>query len=171
MLNIDPTNMRYKNIDKYFYFIVLIFLASSVFAQNIKKDKMEQLSFLIGEWVGTSKIYEDGKLTKQGSAYEKISYDLDKSILVIELNTDFLQLRTIINYDEKDQKYYYHRFSKEGVAIYPAEFKDGKLIVWRDEKTRFFFGRTAEGDFQEYGEQMVNGKWTKIFEDTFKNTQ
>lgn len=163
--------MRHKKNDKYFYLIVLIFLTSSVFAQNIKKDKMEQLSFLVGEWVGTSKIYEKGIVTRQGSAYEKIAYDLDKSILVIELNTEFLQLRTIINYDEKDQKYYYHRFSKKGAARYPAEFKDGKLIVWRDEKTRFFFGRTAEGDFQEYGEQMINGKWTKNFEDTFKNTQ
>ena len=163
--------MKYKKIDKYLFFIVLVFLASSVFAQNIKKDKMEQLSFLVGEWIGTSKIYENGIVTRQGSAYEKISYDLDKSILVIELNTEFLQLRTIINYDEKDQKYYYHRFSKKGVARYPAEFKGGKLIVWKDEKTRFFFGRTAEGDFQEYGEQIINGKWTKIFEDTFKNTQ
>jgi len=163
--------MRYKKIDKYFYSLVLIFLVSSVFAQNQKKDKMEQLSFLVGEWVGTSKIYENGIVTRQGSAYEEISYDLDKSILVIELNTDFLQLHTIINYDEKDQKYYYHRFSKEGFARYPAEFKDEKLIVWRDEKTRFFFGSTAEGNFQEYGEQMINGKWTKIFEDTFKNTQ
>lgn len=163
--------MKYKKIDKYLFFIVLVFLASPVFAQNIKKDKMEQLNFLVGEWIGTSKIYENGIVTRQGYAYEKISYDLDKSILVIELNTEFLQLRTIINYDEKDQKYYYHRFSKKGVARYPAEFKGGKLIVWKDEKTRFFFGRTAEGDFQEYGEQMINGKWTKIFEDTFKNTQ
>ena len=163
--------MRFKKVDKYFSFIVLIFLASSVFAQNIKKDKMEQLSFLVGEWAGTSKVYKDGVLTAQGSAYEKISYDLDKSILVIELNTEFLQLHTIINYDEKDKKYYYHRFSKDGAARYPAEFKDGKLIVWKDEKTRFFFGRTVKGDFQEYGEQLINGKWTKIFEDTFKNTQ
>ena len=163
--------MRYQKASKYFYFIVLIFLTSSVFGQNIKKDKMEQLDFLIGEWVGTSKVYKNGIVTKQGSAYEKISYDLDKSILVIELNTVFLQLRTIINYDEKDKKYYYHRFSKEGAARYPAEYKDGKLIVWKDEKTRFFFGRTIEGDFQEYGEQLINGKWTKIFEDTFKNIQ
>jgi hypothetical protein len=163
--------MRYNKASKYLYVTVLIFLYNLVYAQNIKQEKMEQLSFLIGEWIGTSKVYENGVVTTQGSAYEKISYDLDKSILVIELNTEFLQLRTIINYDEKDQKYYYHRFSKEGTAIYPAEYKDGKLIVWRDEKTRFFFGRTAEGDFQEYGEQLINGKWTKIFEDTFKNTQ
>ncbi len=163
--------MRYPKASKYFYFIVLTFLYSSVFAQNLKQEKMEQLNFLIGEWVGTTKVYEDGVVTKQGSAYEKISYDLDKSILVIELNTEFLQLHTIILYDEKDQKYYYHRFSKEGAAIYPAEFKDGQLIVWKNEKTRFFFGRTPDGGFQEYGEQLINGKWTKFFEDNFVNTQ
>ena len=158
-------------MDKYLYLIVLTFLASSVFAQDNNQAKMEQLSFLVGEWIGTSKIYENGIVTKQGAAFEKISYDLERSILVIELNTEFLQLRTIVNYDDKDQKYYYHRFSKDGFAKYPAEFKDGKLIVWKNEKTRFFFGRTPEGNFQEYGEQMINGKWTKTFEDTFTNTQ
>lgn len=134
-------------------------------------EKMEQLDFLVGEWVGTSKVYENGIVIKEGAAYEKISYDLGKRILVIELNTEFLQLRTIVNYSEKDEKYYYHRFSKDGSAIYPAEFKDGKLVVWKDDKTRFYFGRTAEGDFQEYGERLINGRWTKYFEDTFKNTQ
>ena len=163
--------MRYQKASKCFCFIVLLFLCNSGFAQDLKQEKMEQLGFLIGEWVGISKIYENGVVTKQGSAYEKISYDLDKSILVIELNTEFLQLHTIILYDEGDQTYYYYRFSKGGAARYAAEFKDGQLIVWRNEKNRFFFGRTPEGGFQEYGEQLINGKWEKIFEDTFKNTQ
>ena len=132
---------------------------------------MEQLNFMIGEWVGTTKVYENGVVARQGSAYENISYDLDQSILVIELNTEFLQLHTIINYDENDQKYYYYRFSKGGAARYPAEYKDGQLIVWRDKNTRFFFGRTPEGGFQEYGEQLINGEWEIFFEDTFKNTQ
>ena len=163
--------MRYRTASKYFYIIVLFFLYNSVVAQNLKQEKIEQLNFMIGEWVGTTNIYENGVLTRQGAAYENISYDLDNSILVIELNTEFLQLHTIINYDDKDQKYYYYRFSKESAARYPAEYKDGQLIVWRDKKTRFFFRRTAEGGFQEYGEQFINGKWVKIFEDTFKNTQ
>jgi len=163
--------MKYRKASKYFYFFALIFLYSSVFAQNRKQEKMEQLNYLVGEWVGTTKIYKNGVVTKEGSAYENISYDLDKNILVIELNTEFLQLRTIITYDEKAQKYYYHRFSKEGAAIYPAEFKDGQLIVMKDEKTRFFFTRTPEGNFQEYGEQLINGEWIKTFEDNFKNTQ
>ena len=163
--------MRYQKTLKYVRFIMLFLLCNSIFAQDVKQEKMEQLSFLIGEWVGISKSYENGVVTRQGPAYEKISYDLNKSIIVIELNTEFLQLHTIILYDEEDQKYYYHRFSKTGAARYPAEYKDGQLIVWRDDKTRFFFGRTPDGGFREYGEQLINGAWVKNFEDTFKNTQ
>nr|WP_297788713.1 hypothetical protein [uncultured Allomuricauda sp.] len=163
--------MGYRKASKFFGFIVLFFLFDAVLAQELKHEKMEQLSFLVGEWVGTSKTYENGVVTKQGAAYEKISYDLDRSILVIELNTEFLQLHTIILYDEADQTYYYYRFSKEGAARYPAAFKEGKLIVWRDEKTRFFFSSTPEGGFIEYGEQLINGNWIKNFEDTFTNTQ
>lgn len=163
--------MSFRKTSTYLPFILLSFLCNSVFTQNLKQEKMEQLNFLVGEWVGTSKVYESGVVARQCAAYEKISYDLDKSILVIELNTEFLQLHTIIYYDENDQKYYYYRFSKSGASRYPAEYKDGQLIVWKDEKTRFFFGRTAEGGFQEYGEQRINGEWTKIFEDTFVNTQ
>ncbi|MBO0329835.1 hypothetical protein [[Muricauda] lutisoli] len=165
------THMGYRKTSKFFCCIVVFLLFDAVLAQEPKHEKMEQLSFLVGEWVGTSKTYENGVVTKQGAAYEKISYDLDRSILVIELNTEFLQLHTIILYDEAEQTYYYYRFSKEGAARYPAEFKEGKLIVWRDEKTRFFFGSTPEGGFIEYGEQWINGNWTKNFEDNFKNTQ
>ncbi len=157
---------------KYFKPLFCLLLLSNVLvAQSPKQEKMKRLHFLVGEWVGTSKIYENGFLTKEGAAYEHISYDLEKNILVIELNTEFLQLHTVILYNEKDQKYYYHRFSKDGAAVYPAEFKEGQFIVWKDENTRFFFGSTPEGGFREYGEQLVNGKWVKTFEDTFTNTQ
>jgi len=156
---------------KYYCFLVWVFLLTSISAQNTEKDKMEQLSFLVGEWIGTSKIYENGTVIKQGAAYEKISFDLNNSILVIELNTEFLQLRTIVTYDQADQKYYYHRFSKEGFAKYPAVFKDGKLIVLKDKKTKFFFTKTPDGNFQEYGEQLVDGKWIRSFEDDFQNVK
>lgn len=163
--------MRKPILLKYICYILIVFLYASAPAQNLKQEKMEQLRFLVGEWVGTSKIYDNGVVTKQGAAFEKISYDLDENILVIDLNTEFLQLHTIVLYDEKDQKYYYHRFSEQGAARYPAEFKNGQLIVWKNSNTRFFFGSTPDGGFKEYGEQLINGTWTKTFEDTFINTQ
>ncbi|WP_438423713.1 hypothetical protein [Aquimarina macrocephali] len=163
--------MNYRIITKYYYLIAFLLLTNSVFSQNEKQEKMELLNFMVGEWIGTSKVYEKGMVSKQGSAYQKITYDIDKSILVIELNTELLQLHTIIYYDEKDNKYYYYAFSKRGVSRYPAEYKNGQLIVWSNEKKRFIFNRTLDGGFREYGEQLVDGKWTKYFEDTFKNSQ
>jgi len=156
---------------KILYFLALILLSSSVAGQNLKREKMEQLNFMIGEWVGTSRGYENGVVTREGPAYENIKYDLDRSILVIELNTESLQLHTIIYYDENDEIYYYYPFSKNGVSRSPAEFKDRQLIVWRNEKTRYIFRQTSEGGFQEYGERLIDGKWIKYFEDTFKNTE
>jgi hypothetical protein len=156
---------------KILYFLTLMLLSSVVFGQNVKREKMGQLNFMIGEWVGTSKGYENGVVTREGPAYENIKYDLDRNILVIELNTESLQLHTIIYYDEKDETYYYYPFSKNGVSRSPAEFKDGQLMVWRNEKTRYIFRQTSEGGFQEYGEKLIDGKWIKYFEDTFKNTK
>ena len=163
--------MRHHRAFKFISFIVLVCICTTSYSQSVAQEKMSQLDFLIGEWIGTSKVFDDGKVVKQGAAYESISYDLGKSIVVIELNTEFLQLHTIINYDEEDQTYYYHPFSKRGSGKYPAAYQDGQLVVTRDEKTRFIFRMTSEGGFQEYGEKLVNGEWIKTFEDTFMNTQ
>jgi len=132
---------------------------------------MEQLHFLVGEWIGTSKVYENGVVTKQVAAYEEIKYDLDKSILVIQLNSELLQLHTIIYYDEKDKTYYYNPFSKKGARKLPATFKNGQLVVASSDTKRFIFTSASDGGFREYGEQLIDGKWVKYFEDTFKNTQ
>lgn len=163
--------MGYFKTTKIFYLLAFILLSSSVIGQNLRREKMEQLNFMIGEWVGTSRGYENGVITREGPAYENIEYDLDRSILVIELNTETLQLHTIIHYDEKDEKYYYYPFSKNGASRYPAEFKEGQLIVRSNDATRYIFRRTPEGGLQEYGEKLVNGAWVKYFEDTFKNTE
>jgi len=99
--------MSSRAIFRYISFFIVFLICSSTFAQNIKNKKMEQLEFLVGEWIGTSKIYENGVVSKQGPAFEKISYDLEKSILVIELNSEFLQLRTIVTYNQTNKKYYF----------------------------------------------------------------
>ena len=171
ILTNKPINSNYSLVVKFCLSFLLLLLTHSVFGQIEKKEKMELLSFMVGEWVGTSKIFEDGEVTQEGSAYEKISYDLDKNILVIELNTEMLQLHTIIYYDEKDSTYYYYPFSKRGVNRSPAEYKDGQLIVRSSETRRYIFHRTSDGNFQEYGEQFIDGKWTKYFEDTFMDSQ
>jgi hypothetical protein len=162
--------MKFLLFRTLFFGIAFIGFGPGLLAQSLKQEKMDALSYLVGEWVGVSKVYQDGQLLKEGAAYEKIAYDMDKSILVIELNTAFLQLHTIILYDEAKEQYQYHRFSKEGAAVYPAELKDGHLLVWKNESTRFFFTATEDGGFREYGESWIDGVWVMTFEDVFVNT-
>lgn len=149
------------------FLLGFILLSNVVYSQVSAKEHMEKLNFMVGEWIGTTTVFEDGKVTKQGSAFQRISYDLSKHIIVVELNSEFLQLHTIINYDEKDQTYYYHPFSKRGSGKYPAELKDGQLIVSPNETTHYIFGKTGENSFREYGEKLKDGKWVKTFEDNF----
>lgn len=156
---------------QYFNIVFLLFMCHTTFAQTIYQQKMEALGILVGEWIGTAKVYEDGVLIHEEPAFEKISYDLDSSILVIELNRANLLLHTIVCYDAEDEIYYYHRFSKNGAKKYPAVFIDGQLVVERDEMTKFYFGRTPNGGFQEYGERLIDGEWVRFFDETYTNTQ
>ncbi|MGD1843954.1 MAG: hypothetical protein ACFB10_01000 [Salibacteraceae bacterium] len=155
------------------YLVLLLCLCffKPLAAQSVKQEKMQNLSYLIGEWVGTSTTYKDGKVDQQVPAFEKISYDLNQSILVIELNSATLQLHTIIHYHEKDGTYYYYAFSQNGGGRLPASFVDGHLVVQASETRRYIFEATQDGGFREYGEKLIDGQWVKYFEDVFANTQ
>lgn len=151
--------------------LAFLFLSNMVLSQSISQEKMADLAFMTGKWIGTSTSYKDGAITNQVPAYQHIAYDLNNTILVIQLNSETLQLHTIIRYDEKDETYYYFPFSKRGVSQLAAEFVDGKLMVKANEKTRYIFERTGENSFREYGERLTNGQWVKFFEDTFTDTE
>ncbi len=160
--------MKYLKIASLFIFFLPF---NGLLGQSTKTEKMASLSFMIGEWVGTSTIYENGKVSKQVPAYEKIDYDLNKSIIVIELNSELLKLHTIIRYDEKDNTYYYYAFSENGGGQLPAKFINGQFVVQASEIKRYIFKKTDDNGFMEYGEKLVNGQWIKYFEDIFINTQ
>lgn len=157
--------MAFSNINK---FIILVMLSTLSFGQTIRQEKMNNLKFLVGDWVGISTSYEDGKVKNQVSASENIKYGLDGNIITIDLHSEALQLHTVIYYDEKAQTYYYNPFYKNGAAKYKAEFLDNKLIVKPSETRRFVFTLDKAGNFNEYGENLVDGKWIKYFEDIFE---
>lgn len=158
-------------IFKFFCSSIAFLLINAALGQNIKKEKMNQLHFMVGEWIGTSKLFENGEVNKQGAAFQKIRYDLDSTIIIIDLNTEMLQLHTIIHYDEKDQTDYYQPFSKNGARKLPAMYHNEQFIVNSNNTKRFIFGRTKDGGFREYGEELIDGKWVKYFEDTFRNSE
>jgi len=128
---------------------------------------MTELNFMIGEWVGTSTLISGGKVSKESPAFQSISYDLKKSIVVIQLKSEPLTLHTIVRYEEKDSTYYYHVFSEKGAGKFPARLEGGKLIVQAGDSRRYIFQRIGSNGFREYGEELRNGKWVKYFEDNF----
>jgi hypothetical protein len=148
-----------------------VLLPFTTLAQPEAKERMAELSFLTGEWVGTSTLYENGEITSQVPAFERISYDLDSSILVIELNSETLKLHTIVRWDDAEGTYHYQAFSERGTGILPAELVDGKMVVNASATKRYLFERTADGGFREYGEKLVDGKWVMYFEDRFVDTE
>ena len=158
------------NLRTYYCLVIILFAVDSAVGQSTGQEKMEQLNFMIGDWVGISTTYQNDTIVQQVPAHEKISYKLDKNLITIDLQSETLKLHTVIYYDDKDAKYYYNSYYKEGTGKYAAEFKDGKLIVWPNKYKRFVFHLTPKGDFQEYGEKFENGKWMKYFEDNFKKS-
>lgn len=150
--------------------VIILFAVNSAVGQTSRQEKMEKLNFMIGEWVGISTTYQNDTIAKQVPAFEKISYRLDKNLITIDLQSEILQLHTVIYYDDKDEKYYYNSYYKDGTGKYDAEYKDGKLIVWPNKNKKFIFHLTPNGNFQEYGEKFENGEWIKYFEDNFKKS-
>ena len=155
----------------YLFSLTLIFLLNIANGQNSQREMMDKLQFMTGEWIGTSSSFDDnGEITNQVPAFQNIQYGLGKSVILIDLNSESLQLHTVIRYDEKEQSYHYHPFSKKGTRKLPAEFKDGKLIVSASENQRYTFERLSENEFRESGEKLIDGQWVKFFEDKFMDS-
>lgn len=167
--------MKFKALNlfcfKTYCIIFLMVVALPSYSQTIQQEKMQQLSFMIGNWEGVSTSYKNDTIASQIPASTQISYKLDKSIITLDLQSESLQLHTVFYYDEKTNSYSYNPFYKSGAASYTAEFKDGKFIVSPSATKRFVFTSSPEGNFIEYGENLVDGVWVKYFLDVFKRVE
>lgn len=146
---------------------ITILLLNYNFSQTDRLNKMEALSFLEGNWEGTSSSLKQDSVVEMVKAKQTIQYGLDKHILIIDLASENLDLHTIIYYDDKEANYSYNPFYKNGAGSYSAELStEGQLIVRPNEQKRFIF-QVSNGKLQEYGETLENGVWTRYFEDNF----
>ncbi|MFK8060186.1 MAG: hypothetical protein AB8B78_08865 [Polaribacter sp.] len=149
-----------------------IFLLTFLFAHTLsysqtKEKPMNKLSFMIGNWVGISKTYQNNTIKTEVPAYQKIEYKLNKNIITIDLQSKTLRLHTVIYYDKKDEKYHYNSYYKNGAGKYTGVLKNGKLVISPTSEKRFIFQLMKNGEFQEHGEKLVNGKWITYFKDIF----
>lgn len=136
---------------------------------TIIQQKMKQLDFLVGNWVGTSTTFKNGVIDQQVPAYEQIQYKLDQTLITLDLHSSTLQLHTLIYYDVQEATYFYCPYGKNRQGKYKGEYRDGKFLVQMSDAYRLVFQRTEEGQFMEYGELLKDGVWTKKFEDVFEN--
>lgn len=146
----------------------LVLIPTSTNAQKEEKEALSKLSFMTGDWKGTSISYsENGK--KQVEVTEKVRYIMDGNLLVLDVKSSWIALHTIVSYNSKEKKYYYYPFSKKGNKKgYKGTYENGNFIVYFNESRRLTFTKTNKGEFHEYGEQLKEGKWEKYFEDILK---
>ncbi|SNR16808.1 hypothetical protein [Tenacibaculum jejuense] len=143
-----------------FFFVVFM-----VNAQESEKQALQKLSFLIGDWEGTSTSYGKNGV-KKVPVTENVSYLLDGNLIQLNVKSEWIALHTIISYNVKDKKYYYYPFTKNGNKQgYKGEIVEGKFMVYFNESRRLTFTKTEKGEFHEFGERLVNGNWEKYFED------
>ncbi len=139
----------------------------SLNAQSTNNEPMDGLEFMIGNWIGTSAQINNDTIIKQVAAHQKISYDLERSIVIIDHKSESLQLHTIVHYDKNDSTYYYTPYSSQGVRKLRAELVNGDFVVNASSTKRFVFRRLDDNSFTEFGEKFENGKWSRYFEDRY----
>ncbi|TCI92679.1 hypothetical protein [Tenacibaculum sp. M341] len=146
--------------------LVLLFAFTNLYSQTTEKEALKKLSFIIGNWEGKSISYNDNNETKEVAVVENVQYIMDGNLISLDVKSPWIALHTIISYSTKDKKYYYYPFSKEGNKKgYEGRIEGDRFLVYFNASGRLTFTRTAKGEFHEYGEKLVDGKWKKYFED------
>ncbi len=153
-------------IFKIFVAILFISLLSSkrTYAQQSEKEAMSKLSFLIGNWKGSSTSFKNGTQSSV-TVHEEVKYIMDGNLLILNVKSPNIQLHTVINYSLKDSTYYYQPFSKTGSGKYKGQLQANQFVVYFNDQRRLVFEKTKDGEFHEYGEKLENNIWEKYFED------
>lgn len=150
------------------FFVALVGISGAhslpVLAQTTEKEALSKLSFMIGDWVGTSISYEKDGSSESISVREKIAYQLSGNLINLLVSSNALELQTVVRYSVEDGKYYYHPFTKNSTGEFEGIMEDEKFVVKINDTYRLTFEKTNTG-FREYGTRLKDGKWIKAFQD------
>lgn len=143
-------------------------------AQTEEQKAMAKLSFMIGDWKGKGTSYPKENNTPY-NVLSKVRYDLDGELLVLRHrstrnDSTLLALHTIMYYDKTDGSYYYYAYRRSGARPFQCQLKDDQFICEINGNYRLTFQRTENGEFNEFGQRLVDGEWVKNFEDILQPT-
>ena len=154
---------------KYILTIFILCFFLSIHAQTAEQKAMKKLSFMIGDWKGTGTSYPKAE-NKPYETKATVRYDLDGELIVLRHRSmrdskNILALHTLIYYNKEDGFYYYNAYRRSGARPFQCKVNEGKLICEINGNYRLTFQRTDKGEFNEFGERLIDGKWVKNFED------
>lgn len=153
-----------------------------------KKNPLNRLSFLLGEWQGTAwRMTQTGK-RENTNAFEKVTCRLDCGIFIVEglgVKTDSVTKESItvhdafgiIYYDAKTNSISMRAHTKDGVTETVIEFLEEKLIRWNIDipngsKIRFTVDFKTANKWFEIGEFSRDGQnWMKFLETALTKTR
>ncbi len=143
-------------------------------AQTEEQKAMAKLSFLIGDWKGEGTSYPKEE-NEPYQVLSKVRYDLDGELLVLRHrstrnNSTILALHTIMYYNKEDGFYYYNAYRRSGARPFQYQLKDDQFICEINGNYRLTFQKTENGEFNEFGQRLIDGKWVKNFEDILQPT-
>lgn len=159
----------------------LAVLTSSFFAiqgnastiDPVSKEKMEALSFLVGDWEGAGWI-QDREGRHEFTSHEAIRFELNGTILMIrgkhmESGVVTHDAMGILSYQPEEGQYQFASYLSDGRSgTYKAEVKD-RVLIWYQERSqgtvRFTIQITSDGQWVETGEFSRDlNEWHKFFE-------
>ncbi|HEX2982050.1 MAG TPA: hypothetical protein VHO28_00760 [Ignavibacteriales bacterium] len=163
--------------------IILALFTTISFAQSAEqaqKTAMQKLSWLIGEWHGTSETnLGGGKGKSVVDTYESARYDLDSMLVIVYIkgsefdsvsntkktvNNDFV----VISYDAKDNTYEWRAWKNPSGSFSSFEIKPGEKNFESGSKvqagqTRFVTALNEQGQLTETGSFSRDGeKWVNF---------
>jgi len=160
--------MKINSFHRYILANLLVIICLQ-YSSAQEKEALAKLSFMTGDWKGVSTSF-NGDTKKEVEVTEKAYYIMDGDLLILDVKSPNIELHTVISYSVKEKTYYYHPFSKKGRSSAKGIYKNNMFIVNFSSTKRLIFKRNKSGAFQEYGENLVNGKWEKYFEDILYST-
>lgn len=153
-----------------FFLLLFSFSSNADDAATVAQIKMKALSFLVGNWVGEGQSYDDAGVGSPYTDTESVWFDAEDSLLIIQAkgvrdDKPFYGIHTVIYYDEAVEHYWYNPYTAGGARAFSCNLVDKKFLCHTADKTfRLTFRRTDEGQWNEFGERLVDGQWKKTFE-------
>ncbi len=150
-------------------FLALPSLANAI-EETVQQAKIRELGFLVGSWSGEGKSFDE---TGDHSSYfdtEDVWFDVQESVLVIQAkgyrnNEQFYGIHTVIYYDEEAQHYWYNPYTAKGARAFSCDLDSKVFVCFTPDKTfKLTFRRTESGQWNEFGERLIDREWKKTFE-------